>query len=102
MRDGGILALNTNSGTYAHDCFAVIPQLELELAYQFTCHWSAHIGYDLLYWGEIQRAADQISLDVDPNNFPNPIPPNSKFPVFPDKTNSFWAQGFNVGTEFRF
>jgi hypothetical protein len=100
--NGGLLALGTNSGTYVRDSFTMIPQLELNLGYQFTCHWSAHAGYDLLYWGTVQRAADQISLDIDPNNVPPVVSPGSKFPVFPDKTSSFWAEGFNVGTEYRF
>jgi hypothetical protein len=61
------------------------------------------VGYDLLYWGTVERAADQISLNIDTSNVP-PVTPGttSKFPVFPDQTNSFWAQGFNVGAECRF
>ncbi len=100
---GGVLALATNSGTFVRDSFTAVPQLELNLGYQLTCHWSAHVGYDLLYWGTVQRAADQISLDIDSRNVPFlGSPGGSKFPVFPDKTSSFWAQGFNLGTEVRF
>ena len=83
-------AVSTNSGTYVRDSFTVIPQLELDLGYQITCHWSVHAGYDLLYWGTVYRAADQISLDVDSAQCPSSLSPGgSKYPVFPDKTSSF-------------
>ena len=38
----GILASGTNSGTFQHDDFTIIPQLGLELGYQLNCHWRAY------------------------------------------------------------
>ena len=32
--NGGLLALATNSGTFVHDSFTTVPQLELNLGYQ--------------------------------------------------------------------
>ena len=49
----------------------MIPELGLDLGYQVNCHWRAHLGYNILYWGCVSRAADQISLYVDPRNIPS-------------------------------
>ena len=76
-----------------------MPQLGLELGYQLSCHWRAYIGYDLLYWGIVAKAADQIDLNLDPRNFPPSTQRGLPFPQFPGKTDSFWAQG--VPSRFR-
>ena len=104
---GGVLALPSNIGTYyQRDAFTMIPELGLDLGYQVNCHWRVHLGYDIIYWGCVSRAADQISPYVDPRNIPSHTsvynPTASPFPQFPDKTACFWVQGMNVGTEFRF
>jgi hypothetical protein len=82
----------------------MIPELGVDLGYQITCRWRAHVGYNILYWGCVTRAADQISRNVDPRSIPstNLVPTASPFPQFPDKTACFWAQGLNVGTELRY
>jgi hypothetical protein len=102
----GILAVGTNSGTFQRDTLTLIPQLNLKLGYQLTCHWRAYIGYDILYWGAVARAADQIDLNVDPRNWPSELSPSPTtglpFPQFSGRTSSFWAQGISLGTEFRY
>ena len=35
---GGLLALSSNIGHYAEDNFAVVPELDLKLGFQFTRH----------------------------------------------------------------
>ena len=98
----GILAGPSNEGIYNRDVFTMIPQVNLELGYQFNCHCRAFIGYNVLYWGNVMRAADQIDLNVAPGNFAPQTPAYLPFPAFSAKTSSFWAQGVNVGTEIRF
>jgi hypothetical protein len=107
----GVLATNSNSIIFSRDALAVIPQLSLQLGYQLDCHWKAYIGYDILYWGAVARAADQIDSNVNPNNWqPNlqttTLSPGAgtglPFPQIRSATSAFWAQGVNVGTEFRF
>ncbi len=100
--DGGILAGPTNSGVYQKDQFTVIPQLGLELGYQLSCHWRAYVGCDLMYWGAVSRAADQIDLNLDPRNFPPITAQGLPFPQFPGKTDAFWAEGLHLGLERRF
>ena len=100
--NAGILAGYTNSGIFQRDSFTVIPQLGFELGYQWGRHWRTFVGYNVLYWGCISRAADQIDLNLDPRNFPPPQPGGLPFPAFPGDTSCFWAQGVNLGAEFRF
>lgn len=102
--DTGLMAGPSNSGTFQRDVFTMIPQLGIELGYQVSCHWRAFAGYNILYWGNVSRAGDQIDLNLDPRNFPptSPTNPGLPFPAFAGRTDSFWAQGVNVGAEYRF
>jgi hypothetical protein len=100
--NAGILALGTNSGTYQRNACTMIPQLGVELDYQVSCKLRGYIGYNALYWACVLRAADQIDLNLDPRNFPPAVPGGLPLPAFPGKTSSFWAQGVNLGAEFRF
>ena len=100
--NSGILALDSNRGSYHRNSFTAIPQLGFDLGYQLTGRCRAYVGYDLLYWARVSRAADQVDLDVDPRNFPPALPGAAHFPEFLGRTGAFWAQGINVGTEFRF
>jgi hypothetical protein len=43
-----------------------------------------------------------VDLNVDPRNFPLPQTGAEPFPTFRDRTSGFWAQGMNVGVEYRF
>jgi hypothetical protein len=100
--NAGILASEWNSGTRYRDEFTVIPQLGLELGYQVNCHWRAYLGYDLLYWACVAKAAEQIDLNVDPRNIPPQQTGALHFPAFSGRQSSFWAQGLHLGAEFRF
>lgn len=91
----GALATGSNRGVHTHDAFTAIPALNLELGYRWNCHWRAYVGYDLIYWGEVARAADQIDLAIDQSGA-------GRAPVFPDRTTKFLVQGFSVGAELRF
>ena len=99
----GIFATEkTNMGTYQRDSFAMIPQLGLEVGYQVNRHWRTYIGYNILYWGSVLRSGDQIDLNVDTRNWPGVDQTGTHFPAYSGNETSFWAQGINVGSEFRF
>lgn len=102
IRDGGVFAVRTNKGTYTRDTFTMIPQLGLDLGYQVNEHWRGYLGYNVMYWGAVIHAGEQIDLNVDPRNFPPAQNPALPFPAFPGKTSSFWAHGLNLGLECRF
>jgi hypothetical protein len=100
--NAGFLALGTNSGTYERDVFTMIPQFGAEVGYQLGCNWRVYVGYNIIYWGDVWRAGEQVDLNVDPRNVPPVQSGGLPFPAFPGRSTSFWAQGINVGTEFRF
>ena len=102
VRSGGILAVRSNMGTYTKDEFVIIPQFGAEIGYQLTCRWRTFVGYNILYWAPVMRAADQIDLNIDPRNWPIPEDPALPFPAYPGRLTNFWAMGINVGTELRF
>lgn len=68
--DADTLAVGSNSGIHQSDAFTMIPQLGIELGYQVNCNWRAYVGYNILYWDRVSRAASQIDLNLDPRNFP--------------------------------
>jgi hypothetical protein len=100
---GGLLALSSNSGTYTRDVFAVVPEVRLQLGYDLNARTRVHVGYNFLYWSRVARAGDQIDLVVNPALLPPPTPGATPLrPAFSFGDTSFWAQGMNVGIEFRF
>jgi hypothetical protein len=101
---GGLLTQDSNIGRYTTNRFVVVPEVGLKLGCQLTEHARAYVGYNFLYASTVARAGDQIDLRVNPNQ----IAPSRGLnggPAVPAYTNNrtdFWAQGFNVGLEFRF
>jgi hypothetical protein len=100
---GGLLALSSNSGVFSRSPFAVVPEMQIHLAYDINEHTSIHFGYSFLYWSRVVRAGDQIDLAVNPDLLPPPLPGASPLrPAFTFQETSFWAQGIDLGLDFRF
>lgn len=102
--NGGLLALNSNIGSYQEDQFAVVTELGLTLGYDVTPCWRVLVGYSFIYWSRVLRAGDQIDREIDPNQLPPP--PNAPVvsparPAFEFNWTDFWAQGMTVGLEGR-
>jgi hypothetical protein len=106
---GGLFALPTNIGHFSRDVFAVAPEVGLNVGYQVTDHLRAFVGYNFLYWSNVIRPGDQIDRVLDVNNIPRfvNVPPGTIPAVFPPRPEArfndsdFWAQGVNLGVEFR-
>ena len=101
VSSGGLLALPSNMGVHNADQFSVIPELGMTLGYNLTCHLRATLGYTFIYWSSVSRPGDQIDLNVSPSQFPPPTASSEK-PAFVQHTSDFWAQGVNVGLDYRF
>ena len=106
---GGLLAqTNSNIGDRSRTIFDYIPHLAAELGYQVEPHLRLYGGYDIVYWPQVVRAAEQIDFTVDPGNIPaiavNPTPPasTSNHPAFQYQEAGYWAQGLHVGAELRY
>jgi hypothetical protein len=103
---GGILALPSNSGLTTRQEFCVIPEVNVTLSLQLTPNIRVFGGYNLLWWSNVIRPADQISTAVDFRQVPidrNFVPGfvgSAPVPTF--NTTSFFAHGINVGLEVGF
>jgi len=98
---GGQLALPSNIGTYNSQQFSVMPEIGFTLGYDLTPRLRATAGYTLLYWSNVARPGDQIDLNLDPAQFPPPTATGTR-PAFVLHTSDFWAQGLNLGLDYRF
>jgi hypothetical protein len=102
---GGILATTANIGEYYQSPFAVVPELDLNLAYAITPHLSVRLGYTFIYWSNVLRPGDQVNSTVSPNLIPSDpsygqAGPNQ--PQYTASSTSYWAQGLNLGLDFHF
>jgi hypothetical protein len=103
---GGVLALSSNIGTYRSNRFTVVPELELTTGYEIFPNAVINVGYNLIYWSDVVRAADQIDRTINTNLVPSAptfgTPGGAARPAFTFNRTDYWAQGLNVGFNFRF
>jgi hypothetical protein len=103
---GGLLALPSNIGRFSQDRFSVVPEIGLNLGFQFNDRLRVFVGYNFLYWSSVVRPGEQIDRVIDVTQIPNfptgAIPTGQARPAVLFKTNDFWAQGINLGLEFRY
>jgi hypothetical protein len=101
----GLLALPSNSGRFERDAFAVVPEVTLNVRYRVTNWLSVYAGYTFLYWSEVARPGDQVDAGVDRRQVPTSILAGgggATRPAFSFAGTDFWAQGINIGLEFRY
>jgi hypothetical protein len=99
----------SNIGNYTTTSFAVVPELAANVGFQATNWLRFWVGYTFLYWSNVVRAGEQIDLRVDSRTLP-PLPNTSVNPpvvlggssLYQFHYNSYWAQGINIGTQFRY
>ncbi len=100
---GGLFAQSSNIGSYSRDQFAVAPELNATIGYEFTKQLRATLGYNFIYLGRVLRAGDQIDREVNEDFLPPPENPftGPQRPELLASDTSFWAQGVNLGVDFR-
>jgi hypothetical protein len=102
---GGLLAQGSNIGNYSRDRFAVVPELGLNVGYQVTDCLRLFVGYNVLYVSTVVRPADQIDRNVNPTQVPafggSQLKGPPAEPAFLFRGTDFYAQGLNLGIEFR-
>jgi hypothetical protein len=109
----GIYVQPSNTGRFAQDRFAVLPEGELKIGFDITGRIRATIGYDFIYWSDVLRPGNQIDRVINISqttgalwgNVPGGgggalVGPARPQPLM--KTSDFWAQGISFGLEFRF
>jgi hypothetical protein len=77
---GGLL--NPQPVSFSRDIFAVVPQFNFDVGYEFNNFCRASLGYEFLYWSSVVRPGDQVGG----------VP----------KATSFWAQGLVFSLGFMF
>jgi hypothetical protein len=96
------LALPSNSGYHREAEVTVLSELGVSLRCQVTCDLSVSVGYNLLHWSRVSRAADQIDLGLDPDQIPPELWTGETQPAFALNPSEFWAQGLNIRVEHQF
>jgi hypothetical protein len=99
---GGILALSSNIGNFSQTRFSAVPEVALKAGYQVAPQWRILVGYDVMYWTDVQRSGGLIDTTINPNLIPPPTPggPARPQPVF--NTSPLLAEGFNVGVRYNY
>ena len=99
---GGFLAQGSNSGQFLRNQFTMVPELGLNLGFDLTPRLRLMCGYSLIYWSAVARAGDQIDLNLTPPQFPPQTATGLRVPEFRFAMTDYWAQGLNLGLDFRF
>jgi hypothetical protein len=96
----GLLVQPTNNGRLSREQFGVVPEFDLNLAWEFNDHLQVSLGYTFIYWSKVVRPGDQVDPVVnvgavgDPGQFGT-----SPHPLLPFRTTGFWAQGLTAGVQ---
>ncbi len=97
---GGLLALPSNIGVYHGNRFTVVPELNLNVAYNFSPTWKIFAGYTVIYYSNAVLAGNQIDRAVNLSQVPGP-PVGPLRPEFSYVNSDFLIQGINLGAEYR-
>jgi hypothetical protein len=98
---GGVLAQPTNPGN-DQSFFAAVGEFGVTADYAIWSQFRLTVGYSLIYWSTVGRAAAQIDTSVNPSQFSGGTLSGPVAPTFNLWTTSFWAQGVNAGLEYQF
>ena len=102
LASSGFYAQPTNSGSWDENRFSVVPSLELAIGYELPSGWRFSMGYDLIYWTNVLRAAEQIDPAVHPDQFaPATIPNSATRPSVLLHESDYLAHGLSFSIERR-
>lgn len=105
---GGIFALPTNIGHHDKTYFSVLPEVDVNIGYQICDCLRLTVGYSFLYATNVLRATKEVNRHINPSQSgaieytTTPTLAGKASPKPSHKTESFWAQGLNVGLQLTF
>lgn len=102
IAEGGLLTQASNIGEYSRDEFSAVSELGLTLRYKLRPSTSLSLGYNIVFWTDVVRAAEQIDTSVNTTQIPPGTLTGEARPAFAFDSTSFWAQGVRAGLESRF
>lgn len=103
---GGLLATSSNIGRYDGSSFSLVPEFGVNLGFELTPRMRLKVGYSLLYWTNVVRPGQQVDRTVNPalvpasQSYGTSSDPQRPYPSL--RRTDFWAEGLNLGLEFRF
>jgi hypothetical protein len=101
LSTGGLLAQTSNIGHFSREIITIVPEVGINLGYQFTNHLRGFVGYNFLYWSNVVRQGNQVDLVVNPNLIPPTMNVGPQRPTFNFHGSDFWVQGIQFGLDFR-
>ncbi len=98
---GGFLASGNYNGRRSENRFAVLPEGDFKVGYQFTSWLNAFVGYSVLYVSSVARPGDQVNRNIAVTQLPTS-------PTFTNQgarpaaiaeiiDDGLWVHGFNFG-----
>lgn len=101
----GYFVNSGNQGKYYTSHFTIMPELSLNMSYRVWKSFWLRAGYDVVYWSSVVRPGNVRTPSLNPAIIPNlqgfGVGPTDQ-PRATLDTTDFWAQGLNLGFEFRF
>jgi hypothetical protein len=98
---GGLLALQTNIGSYSRNVVSIVPEVAIGIDYTLGCNARLFVAYNFVYWNEVARPGSEIDRAVNTRELPGVKPSGPARPAFNFNNTDFWAQGLDVGLEVR-
>lgn len=103
---GGLYANATNIGRYDNDEFAVLPEVNVNLGYNWRSWLTTFVGYSFLYTNRVVRPGDQYSPVVNPAIVPTSPAFGLGAPIAtPNRVltqSDYWIQGVSFGITCRY
>ena len=101
---GGIYAQPSNSGTFASNNFAVVPEAQVKLGYALTPAIQLTVGYDFIYMSDVVRPGDQLDRNLPKGQIfsqnGGAVSTTSPSQLF--NRTDFYAHGLTAGVSVRF
>lgn len=100
---GPIIVLPTNASVHSTERVTLVPEIGTTLRYAIGPRTTLSLGYSLLYWNRILCPGDLMDPQVNPTYLPFRGPPSGPaVPTIQPKMTDYFAQGVNLGFEFKF
>jgi hypothetical protein len=98
---GGLLALQSNSGIVTRTEFAVVPEATGRLGFRVTDRLLVHGGYSFLYMSSVLRPGEQVDRVLNPTLIPTSptfgVPFGPGRPTIPLARTDYVAHGVHFG-----
>ena len=100
--NAGLQALASNIGSYANSEFVAVPEVGLDGYFLLRPNMRLKAGYTFLYLTDVWRPGTVLDTSLDPRLIPPPSVATADNPSLIPRSDDFWAQGINLGVEWRY